>query len=643
MNPQQNTQLPTIALSSGIFQSNSELPEGSPFPEAIVQVLNIKKVPSGNGQPGMERFRLMISDGVNYIQSMIASQLNELVSSVASQVLGISNYKKYICNTVSSKRILIILALENLTPFNTSIPRIGNPVSLDGIPGSDASTAVSGTAGVAPTQAQPTQPAAMVPTPNFPQQQQQLRPASFGGNTANLPYGGAGSTSSGVSPSVGSVSSGPYFSIKTLNPYQNKWTIKGLVLNKSSIRTWNKGGREGRLFSFTIADDSGDIRATGFSEAIDVFYERIQEGHVYVISKAMIKVANPAFNKGGHEYEMTIDPQTSITVCNDAVSTIQIKYNFLTLDRLLEVEKDAVIDVLAVVKDCFPVSEITTKANNKLKKRDVVIVDESGWSVRLTLWGSQAESFEHADHPVIGIKNVRVGDFGGRTLSVSMSSTMTLNPSIQDAFRLRGWYDAKAGSVDFQSYSGGSSGASGSSRASNLKTIEQIKESNLGDGEKPDYVSVRASISFAKRENLWYPACPNEACKNKKVVENGSEWRCEKCDSNYPHPVYRYITSFSVSDYTGQTWLQGFNETVEKIFGKTANEMAQLLDTDKDEFDRVIDRAIYLEFLFDVRAKAEMYQDARKVRLTIVEAKPVNYAAASRDMLSTISAVLSRA
>ncbi|KAH9245125.1 hypothetical protein BASA81_017402 [Batrachochytrium salamandrivorans] len=88
MNPQQNTQLPTIALSSGIFQSNSELPEGSPFPEAIVQVLNIKKVPSGNGQPGMERF------------SYDASQLNELVSSGSITKFGYLKLQKYICNTV---------------------------------------------------------------------------------------------------------------------------------------------------------------------------------------------------------------------------------------------------------------------------------------------------------------------------------------------------------------------------------------------------------------------------------------------------------------------------------------------------------------------------------------------------------------
>ncbi|KAK6093510.1 Replication factor A protein 1 [Batrachochytrium dendrobatidis] len=642
MNPQ-----PEISLSTGIFQSNNELPEGTAYPEAIVQVLNIKKVPNGQGQPGMERYRLMISDGVNYIQSMIASQLNELVSSGSITKFGIIKLQKYICNTVSSKRILIILALENLTPFNDTIQRVGNPVSLDGNTVTDPNAATHAPAvGSASTFGQQHAPA--LPTSSFSRQQGQQpmalpssynqqagRSALSGSGSSNMPYGGGASTVNNGD------TAGPYFAIKTLNPYQNKWTIKGVIINKGSVRTWNKAGREGRLFNFTISDDSGDIRCTGFNEAVDMFYESIQEGQAYVISKAMIKVSNPAFNKGGHDYEMTIDPHTSITVCNDPKSIPQIKYNALTLDRLLEVEKDAVIDVLAVVKECFPVSEITTKANNKLKKRDLNIVDESGWLVRLTLWGSQAETFEHSDNPVIGIKNARVGDFGGRTLSVAMSSTLTLNPTMQDAFRLRGWFDAKASSIDFHTYSKSSSGVtSGNSTHSNLKTIQQIQDANLGNGEKPDYVSLRAFISFAKRENLWYPACPNEACRNKKVVEIGSEWRCEKCDSNYPHPVYRYITSFSVSDYTGQTWLQAFNETVEKVLGKTANEMQKLVDTDKDEFDRIIEQAIYQEYVFDVRAKAEMYQDAKKTRLTIVEAKEVDYAAASREMLATISSVL---
>ncbi len=36
--------------------------------------------------------------------------------------------------------------------------------------------------------------------------------------------------------------------------------------------------------------------------------------------------------------------------------------------------------------------------------------------MRLTLWGKQAETFNHMDHPVIAFKGVKVGDFGGAKL-----------------------------------------------------------------------------------------------------------------------------------------------------------------------------------------------------------------------------------
>jgi replication factor A1 len=72
-------------------------------------------------------------------------------------------------------------------------------------------------------------------------------------------------------------------------------------------------------------------------------------------------------------------------------------------------------------------------------KRDIQLVDRSGQSVRLTLWGKQAETFEAPDAPVVAFKGVKVGDFGGRSLSMFSNATMVVNPDIQECHELRGW------------------------------------------------------------------------------------------------------------------------------------------------------------------------------------------------------------
>ena len=50
------------------------------------------------------------------------------------------------------------------------------------------------------------------------------------------------------------------------------------------------------------------------------------------------------------------------------------------------------------------------------QKRDLVVVDNTGFSVRLTLWGKQAEQFATPIDSVIACKGVRVGDFNGKWL-----------------------------------------------------------------------------------------------------------------------------------------------------------------------------------------------------------------------------------
>ncbi len=78
------------------------------------------------------------------------------------------------------------------------------------------------------------------------------------------------------------------FGISSLNPYQNKWSIKARVTNKSAIRTYSNAKGEGRLFNVEFIDNTGEIRASGFNEQCDKFYELLQIDKVSLNDLLMI-------------------------------------------------------------------------------------------------------------------------------------------------------------------------------------------------------------------------------------------------------------------------------------------------------------------------------------------------------------------
>lgn len=63
----------------------------------------------------------------------------------------------------------------------------------------------------------------------------------------------------------------------------------------------------------------------------------------------------------------------------------------------------------------------------------------------------------------------------------------------------------------------------------------------------------------------------------KKVVEIGPNlFRCEKCQRTYDHCDHRYILSLNISDISGQTWINAFNEAGEIILGRPASELVEI-------------------------------------------------------------------
>jgi replication factor A1 len=161
-----------------------------------------------------------------------------------------------------------------------------------------------------------------------------------------------------------------------------------------------------------------------------------------------------------NHWELAFQRNTEVEECHDVTNLPYIKYNFVSLDALESLYKDPIwgefpiCDVIGVVKESSPMEENTSEVNHQASKRDLTLVDKMGFSVRVTLWGRQAEQYNDADaHPVIAFKGVKLGDFGGRSLSMFSSSSMQVNPEIEESFSLRAWYDANGAAQPFKAHS----------------------------------------------------------------------------------------------------------------------------------------------------------------------------------------------
>jgi replication factor A1 len=191
------------------------------------------------------------------------------------------------------------------------------------------------------------------------------------------------------------VNNPPLMPIQALSPFRTRWWIKARVLDKSNIRTWNKEGSSGQLFTMTLVDAEGSaIRATVFQEGVNKFNDMMENGKVYIFTKGTVKQANKKFSNLPNDYELSFDQHAEITAVGDDDAIVRSKLSPIAISQLLGKEKNSLVDLCVVVLNVGSTSSIIAKSNNQpMMKRVINVGDHTNHSVDLTLWQQDAETF----------------------------------------------------------------------------------------------------------------------------------------------------------------------------------------------------------------------------------------------------------
>lgn len=539
------------------------------YEKPVLQIVSLQKIGSNSGEKF--RYRANLSDGKFYIRTVFSSDLTTLFDKNLVCKYSLIRIDRFCLRSLKENNYLYIQEIKEYEKCNVEI---GHPVNVETgrMSLNDPVNAENDENKVTIT------PKKSISTPEVKETPKRVKQEE---------------DNSEITP------------IKSINPFHNKWVIKGNVVIKSDIRKYSNKKGEGKLFSFEIADESGQIKVAAFQECVDIFFPLVEIGRTYTIRKGSVKMANKQYTNNNSDYEIHLDKTSEITSV-ESDGKPSYCFNFVKLDNISTALNS--VDFIGVVKEAFPATTFIVKSTQKEQlRRDLVLVEDTG-SIKCTLWGQKAE-VDINSGDVLAIKSIRPSDFGGISLSSSMATQILVNPDIPEAHSILGWYQDVGKDLKVEM----------PEREQKLSLISDIKN------EEMIWSSSRCTIVYFREDSVFYESCVSDGC-NKKVLKNDiGEFRCERCNKTSYDCNYRYMIGVVISDHTGQIWSTMFDEQAFQLFGVKAEQFKEMAAEDASESQCFIRKYMFKDVIVRIKSRQDTYNDELRMRYNITDIKPVNF------------------
>eukprot|EP01060_Flectonema_neradi_P039117 TRINITY_DN8491_c0_g1_i2.p1 TRINITY_DN8491_c0_g1~~TRINITY_DN8491_c0_g1_i2.p1 ORF type:complete len:458 (+),score=83.08 TRINITY_DN8491_c0_g1_i2:77-1450(+) len=400
------------------------------------------------------------------------------------------------------------------------------------------------------------------------------------------------------------------------------WFIKARVTDKSGIREYHNARGPGRLGSVTLVDQQqGAIRATFFNEGVSAYFEGLQPGEVYYFGHGRVKTAQKKWTSLPHDYEISFDQTASVNPVswNDTKAAeipTSAASNFTTLKDVSEREPGSVIDLVAIIRDCGICQTMSKKAGGSIDKRTIQICDNTtDQSFDLTLWETQASSFNGTVGSSIVTKNARIGKFRD---AIQLTSGNTIEMNAACGKQLEEWWHCGGKDLVFQHQ-----GSSAIPRRVTRVGLDQVEIQQLG--KKPtaaDFIDIRCTICAVSDRNQTYSACSykdgDKFCHKKLTTLEGADGSSGRCAiHNETTPVERYITSMKIGDHTSHVFATTFDKEAVELFGMQASQLAANPSLLKD----IKERVEWKPCLMGLRVKEDTFEGQSRIKYIVSRAK----------------------
>jgi replication factor A1 len=136
-----------------------------------------------------------------------------------------------------------------------------------------------------------------------------------------------------------------------------------------------------------------------------------------------VREANKRFNSTGHTYEISLNGQCDIELCQDRdLGVPACKLNTISLLDIKN-HSNLCVDVLAAIDKVEDITTVLTKKDQKnLSKRNVTLIDDSCTQVQLTLWDNAVNKITPENiGEIFGFKGLSVREFNGNRLYIIIS------------------------------------------------------------------------------------------------------------------------------------------------------------------------------------------------------------------------------